>query len=185
MSTSSPLRPTGFPALEIPSYLRLLFRDGLNPQMVIQETQRPIKMRNGLDRRNGCERRSSSVGMRLRVGLWLQYHRETRAGEFEPFSRDFSQKAKLQSGLTPEMRNYEFLKKSDNQPICPSNALACAINQLWANPKLGCNLAGESLAVYAINEIASYLSANHDICRLDRRKTERRAANQTPQESIN
>ncbi len=102
------------------------------------------------------------------------------AGEFEPFSRDFSHKAKLQSGLTPEMGKYEFLEKSGHQPICPSNALACALDHLWADPKLGCNLAGESLAVYAMNEIASYLWANYDICRLDRRKTERRTAMPDP-----
>ena len=76
--------------------------------MVTEEIRREIKMRNGLDRRNAIERRCSSLPMRLRVGLWLQYHRETRAGEFDPFPRDYSHKAKLRSGLVPEMGKYEF-----------------------------------------------------------------------------
>lgn len=144
--------------------------------MVIEEIQRAIKSRNGLDRRSGTDRRCSTLQMRLRVGLWLQYHRVTRAGEFDFFPRDYSHKAKLLQGLTPEMVKYEFRDKESGKLTAPPCALARSLDHLWANPQLGCNLAGESTAVYAMNEIEAYLSATFKVGRLDRRKEDRRAA---------
>jgi hypothetical protein len=140
------------------------------------ETQRPLKLREGVDRRVQADRRRSPVGMRLRVGLWYQYHRATRAGEFDPLPRDAYKRTKLQEALLPEMQKYEFLHRESNSSVSASCALSSAVDFLWAHPELGCNAAGESTAAYALSEIAEYLGRAFKVRPIDRRKNDRRMA---------
>jgi hypothetical protein len=140
------------------------------------EAQRPLKLRDGIDRRVLEDRRHSSVGMRLRVGLWYQYHRSTRAGEFDPFPRDQYRRGKIEEALLPEIFKYEFFQRENRAPVPGSRALAKAVDFVWAHPEVGCNAAGESMAVYAINAISDYLTGTLHVAVLDRRKADRRAA---------
>jgi hypothetical protein len=140
------------------------------------EAQRPLKLREGMDRRVQSDRRRSPVGMRLRVGLWYQYHRSTRAGEFDPLPRDAYKRAKLEEALLPEMHKYEFLHRDNNSKVPASCALAGAVDFLYAHPELGCNAAGESTAAYAVSEIAEYLDRAFKVRTMDRRKNDRRTA---------
>ena len=140
------------------------------------EVERTLRMRDGFDRRVNGDRRQSPIDMRLRVGLWYQYHRVTRAGEFDPLPRDPYRQAKFAGALLPEMDKYEFLSRGDHSGIEASCALASAVDFLWAHPELGCNPSGESAAAYAVNQIADYLVATFDVRVVDRRKADRRAA---------
>jgi len=114
--------------------------------------------------------------MRLRVGLWYQYHRSTRAGEFDPFPRDQYRRGNIEEALLPEIFKYEFSQPENSSPVPASCALTTAVDFLWAHPEIGCNAAGESMAVYAINAISDYLVSTFHVAVLDRRKADRRAA---------
>jgi len=135
-----------------------------------------MRLRDGVDRRVHDDRRHSSIGMRLRVGLWYQYHRSTRAGEFDHFPRDQYKRGKIEEALLPEIFKYEFFQREQGGPIPASRALATAVDFLWAHPEIGCNAAGESMAVYAINAITYYLVQTFEVAVIDRRKAYRRGA---------
>jgi hypothetical protein len=122
------------------------------------------------------DRRHSPVEMRLRVGLWYQYHRSTRAGEFDPFPRDQYKRGKIEEALLPEILKYEFFDRETRLPVEASCALTTAVDFLWAHAEIGCNATGESMAVYAINAISGYLVHTFRVALLDRRKADRRAA---------
>jgi hypothetical protein len=141
-----------------------------------EETPRPPKSREAVDRRMQEDRRKSSVDMRLRVGLWYQYHRATRAGEFDALPRNSYMRAKVQEALLPEMHKYEFAQRDNNSPAVPSCALNTAVDFLWSHPELGCNAAGEPMAVYTVNGISEYLVRNFKVTVIDRRKADRRSA---------
>lgn len=140
------------------------------------EAYRPPREREGLDRRQQGDRRKSSVDMRLRVGLWYQYHRATRAGEFDALHRNSYMRTKLQEALLPEMHKYQFAQRETDSDVAPLCALTAAIDFLWAHPELGCNGAGEPMAVYTVNGISEYLVRTYKVTVIDRRKTDRRSA---------
>jgi len=140
------------------------------------EVPRPMKLREGDDRRVQDDRRRSSVSMRLRVGLWYQYHRATRAGEFDPFPRNQYRRDLIEQALLPEIVKYEFFQRDNQAATAAPAALAKAVDFLWAHPEVGCNAAGESMAVYAVNAISEYLVRTFTVGVLDRRKTDRRSA---------
>ncbi len=133
------------------------------------------RSREGVDRRIGSDRRKSSVDMRLRVGLWYQYHRATRSGEFDALPRNTYMGGKVQESLLPEMHKYEFFERATDTPLTPSRALTAAVDFLWSHPELGCNAAGEPMAVYTINGLAEYLVRTFKVTVIDRRKADRRS----------
>jgi hypothetical protein len=112
--------------------------------------------------------------MRLRVGLWYQYHRATRAGEFDALPRNPYKRGKLLEALLPEMQKYEFRQRDNGSFVPPSCALSVAVDFLWSHPELGCNAAGEPMAVYTINAISDYLVRGFEVGVIDRRKSDRR-----------
>jgi hypothetical protein len=136
---------------------------------------RPLKHRENADRRTQADRRKSPVDMRLRVGLWYQYHRATRAGEFDPLPRNPYMRARLRDALLPEVHKYAFIARDTNSSSSAAVALANAIDFLWIHPQLGCNAAGEPMAVYTINAISEYLVHCFEVTMIDRRKSDRRA----------
>lgn len=140
------------------------------------EMPRPLKLREGMDRRRQDDRRQSPVDMRLRVGLWYQYHRATRSGEFDPLPRNQYKRSKLLEALLPEMQKYDFAQRDANSPVPPSCALSMAVDFLWSQPTLGCNAAGEPMAVYTINAISDCLVRTFQVSAIDRRASDRRAA---------
>jgi hypothetical protein len=139
------------------------------------EAPRPPKSREGVDRRTHDDRRKSSVDMRLRVGLWYQYHRATRAGEFDALPRNLYMRAKVQDALLAEMHKYEFAQRETDAAVTPTCALTTAVDFLWSHPELGCNAAGEPMAVYTVNGISEYLARNFKVAVIDRRKVDRRS----------
>jgi hypothetical protein len=140
------------------------------------EVPRPSKERDGADRRAQEDRRKSSVDMRLRVGLWYQYHRATRSGEFDALPRNPYMRGKLQEALLPEMHKYEFSQRDNDLAVIPTAALAAAVDFLWAHPELGNNAAGEPMAVYTVNSLSDYLVRTFNVAVIDRRKADRRSA---------
>lgn len=139
------------------------------------ETPRSLKSREGEDRRTHGDRRKSSVDMRLRVGLWYQYHRATRSGEFDALPRNAYTRGKMQESLLPEMHKYEFFAPGTHALVEPSCALTSAVDFLWAHSELGCNAAGEPMAVYTVNGIAEFLVRTYKVTVIDRRKSDRRS----------
>jgi hypothetical protein len=142
------------------------------------EAPRPLKLREGLDRRTQGDRRRSSVDIRLRVGLWYQYHRATRAGEFDFLPRNLYTRNKLQEALLPEMHKYEFSQRDNNSLASPSCALSAAVDFVWCHPGFGCNAASEPMAVYTVNAISEYLVRFFNVAVIDRRKADRRSPSQ-------
>jgi hypothetical protein len=140
----------------------------------IEEAPRPLKLRENEDRRTQVDRRRSSVDMRLRVGLWYQYHRATRSGEFDPLPRNPYTRTKLQDALLPEVGKYEFANRDGSSAVPAKCALSIALEFIWAHPELGCNVAGEPTAVYTINSVSEYLVRSFEVRVIDRRKSERR-----------
>ena len=138
------------------------------------EIQRAMRLREGEDRRTQSDRRRSSVDMRLRVGLWYQYHRATRAGEFDPFPRSEYKRVILLEALMPEMLKYEFFNMETGGAVTAAEALTQATDFLWSCPKVGCNAAGESMAVYAVNAVAEFVCRTFKVETIDRRKDDRR-----------
>jgi hypothetical protein len=114
--------------------------------------------------------------MRLRVGLWYQYHRSTRAGEFDPLPRNPYTRGKLLEALMPEATKYDFVHRDTGASLPASCALTYAVDFLWSQPKLGCNAAGEPVAVYTISALAEYLVRTFKVTLVDRRKADRRLA---------
>jgi hypothetical protein len=140
------------------------------------EAPRPLKLREGANRRTQDDRRKSSVDMRLRVGLWYQYHRATRAGEFDPLPRNQHKRTALQEALLPEIHKYEFFQRESGCLVSPTSALSSAVDFLWRHSELGCNAVGEPMAVYTINAIVEYLSRTFKVAVIDRRKADRRTS---------
>ena len=83
---------------------------------------------------------------------------------------------KLQEALLPEMHRYEFAQRDTDSAVSPSCALTAAIDFLWSHPELGCNAAGEPMAVYTVNAISEYLVRNLKVTVIDRRKSDRRTS---------
>jgi hypothetical protein len=143
------------------------------------EAPRPPKSRDGVDRRTQEDRRKSSVDMRLRVGLWYQYHRATRAGEFDALPRNAYMRSKTQDALLPEIHKYEFAQRDTDLAAAPSGALTAALDFLWSHAELGCNAAGEPMAVYTVNALSEYLIRTFKVTVIDRRKADRRSVSAT------
>jgi hypothetical protein len=144
--------------------------------LTTDETPRPLKMRDSnVDRRHQQDRRHSPVDMRLRVGLWYQYHRATRAGEFDALPRNPYTRMKLLEALMPEAIKYEFVFRDNNLPLPASCALTNGVDFLWSKPEFGCNAAGEPVAVYTVSALAEYLVRTFKVTVIDRRKSDRRA----------
>jgi hypothetical protein len=141
------------------------------------DSRRPFKSRDNIDRRRLQEdRRKSPIDMRLRVGLWYQYHRATRAGEFDALPRNQYRRMKIQEALLPEIVKYEFLQRENNSRVTPAHALSAAVDFLWSHHEVGCNPQGESTAVYTINAIAEYLVRTFQVTMIDRRQSDQRSA---------
>lgn len=139
-----------------------------------QQANRSQRLREAEDRRLHPDRRQSGIDMRLRVGLWYQYHRATRAGEFDPLPRNDYYRQKITTALLPEMAKYTFCKPGSKTPASPEQALVAALDFLWSYPQLGCSAVGDCSAVYGINAIAEYLWRTFEVAMIDRRKSDRR-----------
>jgi hypothetical protein len=131
--------------------------------------------------RTGVDRRSKSrdefgPSRRSRIGFWLQYHRVTRAGEFDDVELDHRFKLILCDHLLPEANKFLFRDRDHHAIVPPNTALNSAIDHIWANPADARNPnTNRPAAVYLIEAIAEYLVKSYDIVRTDRRKSERRA----------
>lgn len=136
---------------------------------------RKIRERSGTDRRREGERRQD-LKLRLRRGLWLEYHRATESGKFDELLRDLHTRGKLLSALVTEARRYRFLDRENHSEVSASNALERALDSIWRNPQAGVDGSGQSKAVYVIEAIAQELYATYDVKVRDRRQGDRRAA---------
>ncbi len=136
---------------------------------------RKLRERSGVDRRRDGERRQD-LKLRLRRGLWLEYHRATESGKFDDMPRDLHTRGKLLAALVTEARRYRFLDRENHAEISSSNALERALDCIWRNPQAGVDGSGQSKAVYVIEAVAQELYATYDVKIRDRREGERRAA---------
>ena len=85
-------------------------------------------------------------------------------------------RGKLLEALLPEVSKYEFAYRDTGASLPASSALTSAVDFLWTQSKLGCNAAGEPMAVYTISALAEYLVRTFKVTAIDRRKADRRSA---------
>lgn len=133
--------------------------------------------RRGTERRQGPDRRVSPIVHRLRTGLWLQFHRATRAEEFSSLDLDPSTLPMLVAQLLPEAGKYTYSDR-DTQCQAPANAaLTGALRfALTHRAELIMTPDGDPQAVLVICMIAEFLCRNYEVTIKDRRARERRIA---------
>lgn len=131
--------------------------------------------RRGIERRQGPDRRVSPIVHRLRTGLWLQFHRATRAEEFSSLDLDPSTVPTLVAQLLPEAGKYTYSDR-DTQRQAPANAaLTGALRfALTHRAELIMTPDGDPQAVLVICMIAEFLCRNYEVTTKDRRTRERR-----------
>lgn len=133
--------------------------------------------RRGIERRQGPDRRVSPTVHRMRTGLWLQFHRATRAGEFSSLELEPSTVPTLVAQLLPEAGKYTYSDR-DTQCQAPANAaLTAALRFAFAHrAELIMTPDGDPQAVLVICMIAEFLCRNYEVTTTDRRMRERRVA---------
>src|SRR5882724_1215135 len=82
------------------SSISVLFRRGPRDLKTSSERDRR-KTRSERDRRVPSERRTSPIDQRMREGMWLKFHKATRAGEFDSLTLDAYRKTKVHDALWP------------------------------------------------------------------------------------
>lgn len=143
---------------------------------LFQKNTHQPRYRTGVDRRRLPDRRVSPIVQRLRTGLWLQFHRSTRAGEFSDVDLDAAHPAALLELLLPEAIKYTYADRETQETISANSALNAALrfatrhrSELIVTPD------GKPQAVLVICLISEYLCRTYEVNRKDRRVRDRRA----------
>jgi hypothetical protein len=141
---------------------------GLFP--TIQSQNKPAKARRKADwdpERDG-ERRISGVELRLRTGIWLQFHRKTGLGKFEPLATTEQNRDNLIHAFVVEGANYQFSERSSGVLLLPStiaSMTADIVCSRWSSrPEK------ERQAVLLTDEFANHILSSYNVRAVDRRK---------------
>jgi len=126
------------------------------------------------DRRGPKDRRKSSIDQRLRTGLWLQFHRDTRSGEFDMMTLNPHTCRKVHDALWPEIVKYEFSDPQSLAPIPAQMALEAAMESVWNSKSSLPNHGKQQQAVFVIEAIAVELVRRFKTVTIDNRQNDRR-----------
>ena len=121
-----------------------------------------------------ADRRSSTVVMRLRAGLFIRYSSATGAKEFDTFVRDAKTWAAFENAVLPELAKFTFIDKSRNAKISEPAVLADAMYHIWTVTTLGRDLDGRPTTISVISDLANYLCSVYDTQNIDRRNLKRK-----------
>lgn len=134
---------------------------------------RELKVR-AHERRSGKDRRKSPIDQRLRTGLWLQYHRETRSGERDLITLNEHTRCKMHDALWPEIVKYEFRYAATGTGVPAKMVLDAALHSVWKHRASLPDSGREQQAVLVIEALASELVRQFQPACIDKRRTERR-----------
>ena len=129
---------------------------------------KPEKARRKADwdpERDG-ERRISGVELRLRTGIWLQFHRKTGLGKFEQLAT--TERDNLIHAFVVEGVNYQFSERSSGVLLLPStiaSSTADIVCHRWTSRPLK-----ERQAVLLTDEFANHILSSYNVRAIDRRK---------------
>lgn len=126
------------------------------------------------DRRSHKDRRKSPPDQRLRTGLWLQFHRVTRSGEFDVLALNDHIYRKVHDAIWPEIVKYEFHNPRDGAPIPAQMALDAAMDSVWKHKSALPNRGKQQQAVFVLEAIAVELARRFAIVTIDKRQIDRR-----------
>jgi hypothetical protein len=140
---------------------------------LISRNPYPPRERSGQDRRKRDRRDPSLIPQRLRTGLWLQYHKATRAGEFDPLALEPYRKTKVHDSIAPEMHKYIFKDRYTHSALSAEQVLASALDYIWTDARFR----GKSpRSVFVIEAIAEHLCKQYDVTSADKRAADCRSA---------
>jgi hypothetical protein len=136
---------------------------------------RKIKERGTWERRvGGKDRRISSLEQRLRTGLWLEFHRQTGLGKFEPLNLTMTIRDQVCQAAVKEAQRYEFSDRTSGGLLDRATIVDSAIDIAWKDWESQPRDARG--AVLIIEGIAHNLVSKYNVRKLDRRQNTRRAS---------
>ena len=133
------------------------------------EPERTIEV--SVDRRQGGDRRVSSIAQRLRRGLWLEYHRKTDAGKFDTFSYSLRARDQLLEASINEAVRYHFMDRSNGKELRAQAVVSAAVDVVWN--QFPSRRDRERQAAFIVDAVADYLLGTYDISGIDKRKEHR------------
>jgi hypothetical protein len=138
---------------------------------LILEPNRPKRRKQDWEPSN--DRRKNDVGERLRVGIWLQFHRKTGYGMTEVL--DLPNSGNLMRALITEGDRYEFSDPSSpEKTLMPSQFAAQAADIVCAPWK---DLPDDRRrASVMTDEIAKYVVSNFTVRMVERRRSQKQHA---------
>ncbi|MEP7367383.1 MAG: hypothetical protein ABI972_29335 [Acidobacteriota bacterium] len=136
---------------------------------------RELKYRSH-DRRGRKDRRKSPIDQRVRTGIWLQYHRDTRSGEFDLLSLNAHTRRRVHDAIWPEIVKYHFHDPQTGSAVPAQMALDTAMESVWKSKASLPNHAKQQQAVFVMEAIAVELVNRFKIATIDNRQNDRRAS---------
>jgi hypothetical protein len=113
------------------------------------------------------DRRVSGVDQRLRRGLWLEFHRRTDLGKFEPLPISLRSRDHLFDAAIREGVHYRFFDRDTGAETAILAVITAAIDVVWDAHYRQCT--DEQRSVFIIDAVADYLLSKFEISMLDRR----------------
>jgi hypothetical protein len=145
---------------------------GLDPKIIEKVKafipgNKPQNRRRGTDwdAGRGKDRRKSGVALRLKTGIWLQFHRKTGMSKFQLM--EFAERGDLQHAVISESENYQFSERGTGTLLLPGIVATSAVDHAcsaWTEKP-----AKDRQAVLLIDEIAEYILKHYDVRMIDRR----------------
>ena len=133
---------------------------------------RELKHRADFQRRQSKDHRISGLDQRLRVGCWLQYHRETGAGKCDSVELTQGNREALFLALVREAQHYDFYDRNSGSVLETTPIVDAAVNVICTEMK---GTASEDrLAIILVEAVARYLLSKYNVLGNDRRQIKRR-----------
>jgi hypothetical protein len=115
------------------------------------------------------DRRVSGVDQRLRRGLWLEFHRRTDLGKFEPLSISLRSRDYLFDAALREAVRYRFFERNTLTEANTLVLIRAAVDAVWDAYSRKCT--DEHRSVFVIDAVADYLLSKFDVSMIDRRNS--------------
>jgi hypothetical protein len=115
-------------------------------------------------------RRVSAVDQRLRRGLWLEFHRWTDLGKFEPLPASLGSRDHLFDAAIHEGARYRFFDRNTGTETATLAVIRAAIEVVW--DAFSKKSTGEQRSVFIVDAVADQLLSKFEISTIDRRNSQ-------------
>jgi hypothetical protein len=112
-------------------------------------------------------RRVSGVDQRLRRGLWLEFHRWTDLGKFEPLPASLGSRDHLFDAAIHEGARYRFFDRNTGVETATLAVIRAAVEVVWGAFSRKCT--DEQRSVFIVDAVADQLLSKFEISTIDRR----------------